>query len=484
MQRFGRKKDKDISSLQEPPSSDIGIRITTNSSSDTTAAFSGQIGYKYDNGPFYGTSQTKTVKFRSSLYIYGTNIQSLTCNGANLDTVDLLKTTKLTSLIFYSTGCSTINWGTSANIISLDTVVCDSNTASNTTKLNSLAALLPSRTSKSWGSITIYNKGIMESVESSFMAKDWYFGSTLLYSSPERIPSAIRELGIPRIWESARYGKDRYIGVMDSSLDSDLTNLTYANITIRGNVADGSGQIADDTGVYHGNKVMSTLIGNGTRYYGVCPQADAIFVRICDKGTSTADGNSVRNGLNHFVNYKSNTGNLDVVNYSYTSSFSSFLADYYTVKLKITHLRERGVLLACAAGNEGGIDSSRLWPKCDSDGVSIGAAISANTIAGYSQGHLGLDFVARTDISVEYKANSSSVLSGTSGATPMFSGIFCLIKNILYYKNNRVEPTIEQVLDVIKKRTYEVPGEDIKRQGYGNINFNAYRTTIPNVPQT
>ena len=476
MQRLFRKHEKTIAT-PAPPSGTASITFTGSG----TVSIKGQYGYTVDGSYYWNSAPVSNIYAKSSFAVFGNDVTEFSCTGGVLSNLTLTSTTKLTTLNLYNSSCTTFSYN-STNLRNLHTFVADTTTAASTSKLNTLLSSLPSRVSKAWGSITIYSSSIMASIESSYMAKDWYFGSTLLYSAPDKIPQAIKDLGIPRFWESARYGAGRRIGVLDSCFDSNLTNITYSNVTILGNFADYTGQVADDVGVYHGNKIASCLVGNGTIYYGVCPQAKLYIGRIAPKGQSSATFQAITNGLTSLYSSPSNPY-VDTINYSYSSAASSTTANYYNWGHLLEILTDnRNTIMCCGSGNEGNINTVDYFPKCSTDALSIGASTTDSSLASYSEGHLGLDFVARTNIAVEYKAGVKGNLNGTSGATPMFNGMYCLMKNILYYKNGTT-PTIQQVLDALKRRTYQL-NIDVKKEGYGNVSFNAYRATIPTVPQS
>lgn len=274
------------------------------------------------------------------------------------------------------------------------------------------------------------------------------------------IPKGVKLIGAPSVWGKTK-GKGIKIAVLDTGCDVDHPDL-------RDRIIGGRNFTGDDRGnpnIYndyngHGTHVAGTIAAseNGQGVMGVAPQADLLIVKVLDKNGS-GQYKWIIDGIHYAVEQR-----VDIISMSLGGS-----EDVYELHKAIQDAIKKGVLVVCAAGNEGdGRDNSDeyAYPGAYNEVISVGAVNLERQSSPFSNSHNEIDLVAPGEqILSTYPNGTYAKLSGTSMATPHVSGALALIKNIAtqYFERNLSETELYAQLI---KRTVPL-GNSPKLEGNG-----------------
>ncbi len=232
-------------------------------------------------------------------------------------------------------------------------------------------------------------------------------------------------------------GKGVVCGVLDTGLDTQDVYLSRSFSGYFKDAVNDSVRPYDDNG--HGTAVSSLIAGE----YGVAPD---VLLAVC-KGfgaNGMSDDSTILECTEWFYGLKESGIPLYVINNSWGEPEAQYMI---TVLQKWDSL---GILSSFSAGNNGPfyrmIDAPSVYPIT----FSIGATTESDTLAWYSSrgpapdtgifsdtmlwpvpdwNYTKPDFVAPGDyMYVALPGKNHGIVSGTSFATPVFSGLLCLMK--------------------------------------------------------
>lgn len=225
-------------------------------------------------------------------------------------------------------------------------------------------------------------------------------------------------------------------------------------------LVEGNGDGEDDNG--HGTHVSGIIAGrgnNGTGIAGVCWSAKLIPIKFMNSSGwgSTSD---VIDGIEYAIDR-----GAKIVNGSFASSSRS-----RALEDEVEHAKRRNVLLVVAAGNHSAdIDKEKSYPASLTDGnlLVVAASTSTDALASFSNyGKSNVDVAApgqgilSTDLGGRYK-----ILSGTSMATPMVSGLAALLRA----KNSNA--TYAQIRSAIRGSVDKLPAFHGRTYSGGRVNL-------------
>ncbi|QCJ42478.1 serine protease [Bacillus sp. S3] len=281
------------------------------------------------------------------------------------------------------------------------------------------------------------------------------------------VPKGVEMIQAPEVWRASR-GKGMTIAILDTGCETDHIDLKDRIIGGRNFTKDDRGDqnnYRDYNG--HGTHVAGTMaaIFNETGVVGVAPEANLLIVKVLDKKGS-GQYEWIINGINYAIEQK-----VDIISMSLGGS-----ADVPELHDVIKKAIANGILVVCAAGNEGdGRDSTDelAYPGAYNEVICVGAIGLNRKISEFSNSNKEVDVVAPGEsILSTYLNGKYAKLSGTSMATPHVAGALALIKAISNqaFDRNLTEPELYAQLI---RRTIPL-GNSPKLEGNGMV----YLTTV------
>jgi major intracellular serine protease len=266
------------------------------------------------------------------------------------------------------------------------------------------------------------------------------------------------DLKVPNVWKKTK-GKDIRVAVLDSgcSIHPDLK----ANIDYKLSKSFIPNEDIYDNYVGHSTHVAG-IIGaelNEAGIVGVAPEVTIITVKVLGKNGGSV-GNSVEQGLDYCIQLKP-----DIVNMSLGGA-----EPMVSLHEKIKKLFDMGIIVVCAAGNNG--EEKVLYPAQYDETIAVGsyspATIRSRSL--FSSYGDTLDIMAPGEEILSTWLNAQySVLSGTSMAAPFVSGVLALM--LSYYKAQGKKLTIDEMKNKLLTNCIDIgaTGKD-KFTGWGVIN--------------
>lgn len=255
---------------------------------------------------------------------------------------------------------------------------------------------------------------------------------------------SVPKIGVPAVWQQGFDGSGVKLAIVDTGIDPNHPDFE-GRILARKNFAGGSGD--DENG--HGTHVAGIAAGTGAasngKYRGVAPGAKLLVAKVLD-----ANGGGSMSGVMAGVEWAVEQG-AQVVNLSLGGSGSCDGTDALST-LCDAAVRERGVVLCVAAGNEGPGASTVGSPGCARLVITVGATDDGDRVTSFSSRGPTADGRVKPDIVfpgfgiVSAQASGTQLgsvivsgyisLNGTSMATPHAAGAVCL----LLQANNALTP--------------------------------------------
>ena len=262
-------------------------------------------------------------------------------------------------------------------------------------------------------------------------------------------------LRAPALWELGLTGKGITVAVIDTGIHphADLT-LPKNRIVAFFDVVGGRKTPYDDNG--HGTHVAGIVGGNGFssggRFRGIAPEATLVGVKVLD-GTGAGRLSDVMAGVEWCVAHRQRLG-IRVVNLSLGApAVSSWRDD--PLALAVGTAWEAGLVVCCAAGNDGPNPSTIVTPGIHPAVLTVGASDDRGTadasddgVALFSSRGPTPDGDVKPDVVLpgvnitsaippslrlpgrrlqKGSGGSYATFSGTSMATPMASGLAALL---------------------------------------------------------
>jgi hypothetical protein len=267
-------------------------------------------------------------------------------------------------------------------------------------------------------------------------------------------------------------------------------NYTFDNGSDINNASDGQG---------HGTNVSGIIVANSI-HVGIAPGANIIPIKVLDNmgsGSFTAVDQALQWVIDNRTTY-----NISVVNMS-LAAFSNYITyDLDSTGLKIQTLRNAGVAVVVAAGNDfyshnsaQGMAYPAIFPQTVSAGAVFDANIGsvwygdgalANTtgpdrLTPFSQRlHSTVSPINRTDIfapgasltsSGIISDTSSSTMDGTSQATPVVAGVILLMQQH-YLRQYGALPSIDVIETALRSSAVTVNDGDDEDDNVTNTGLN------------
>ena len=227
----------------------------------------------------------------------------------------------------------------------------------------------------------------------------------------DRLPWSSGRLQVVRAWAKTT-GKGARVAVLDSGVDCGHPDLA-PNCARGYNAFDPKAAPADDNG--HGTHVAGIIAGarNGGGMAGMAPEATILPVKVLNSSGSSKTSD-VLTGLAWATRQKPDIINLSLGKPQYSEALGK----------AVTAARKAGILVVCAAGNDGGPVS---YPAAYEDSVAVAAMDFSNKLAAFSSRGPEIDFIAPgVRIYSAFPGGNFRLMSGTSQAAPHVSGLAAL----------------------------------------------------------
>jgi thermitase len=250
-------------------------------------------------------------------------------------------------------------------------------------------------------------------------------------------PTSDRDIDAPQAWDKTKGSSSTRIAILDTGVREshpDLTGKVVArnNWTWMDAIGTEPNRDATDDRYGHGTHVAgiaAALTNNGTGIAGVCPDCSLVAVKVLnDDGSGAYD--YIANGILWTVgcDVRDNAGNCqnapraNVINLSLGGTYNSI-----TLQDAVNKAWNRGVVLSCAAGNNG--NSVKFYPAAYTNCIAVAATDSSDRKAAWSNYGKGWVDVAApgVDILSSVLSGGYEPWSGTSMATPHVSGLAGLL---------------------------------------------------------
>ncbi|SFJ88164.1 S8 family peptidase [Thermoflavimicrobium dichotomicum] len=245
------------------------------------------------------------------------------------------------------------------------------------------------------------------------------------------IPKGVKMIKAPEFWQASNKGEDVVVAVLDTGCQIDHPDLKDRIIDKRNFSTDYNGDPDQvDDGAGHGTHVAGTIaaIENDLGVVGVAPQVKLLIVKVLSNdGSGTYE--SVINGIDYATNWKGSNGQrVRVINMSLGGP-----NDDPELHAAIKRAVEQGIVVVCAAGNEGdgkAETEEKSYPGAYPEVVQVGAVDFQGKFTEFTNTNSQVDLVAPGhQIVSTYPKSQYATLSGTSMATPHVSGAIALIIN-------------------------------------------------------
>lgn len=287
---------------------------------------------------------------------------------------------------------------------------------------------------------------------------------------PGEIPEGVLLTGAPHVWPENQ-GEDAVVAVLDTGVSPhpDL----IPNLLPGRNFTDehSTDNTNDEHG--HGTHVAGTIAANG-RIKGVAPQAKILPCKVL-----TSDGFGsftwVADALDWLVGAKQAGINVVAANLSLGGAGGSD-----RLRDAVKRATEAGILVVCAAGNNGDGDASTdeiSYPAAYPDSTAVAAVDFTLKAARFSSSNREVD-VAGPGVTVfsTWIGGSYVRLSGTSMATPHVTGLAALLARKHYLRFGKW-PTEPELYLLLKYGTV-----DIEPLGVDASTGAGFATLYPRMP--
>ena len=392
-------------------------------------------------------------------------IYKIDVSNNNINNIHFEKCTRLNTFVGYDNKIEMLDF---TNCNELQRVHIQNNPICvNKVNMQQMIFSLPDRNKKSFGSILMYDfvpprneesmsegqksiRNLRRELENISIAKDWYFGSAIIYDEIEnkKMPNYVLWSNAYEIWESAEYGKglvyadvyNMYIRDTISEWDSDIFLRKY-EVKADGTVIENT--LIDETATFdngHGTGVASTLLSNGTNGYGLIPKAKLVGVFRANNGFahSLIASKNVPDKLNElekldFIVQTSTLANKEGYNYpEYEQSVKRLLEN------------KKAIWFCCSSNNGDDDDSTKDEIAYAPEALLVSGSLSDIDTQSFNS-YTGPSFSSdRIKLTAPYIAQETygtkengyiNTKIGTSYTCPIVAGIFGLLK-ILYVKKH------------------------------------------------
>lgn len=263
------------------------------------------------------------------------------------------------------------------------------------------------------------------------------------------------KLHIQKFWNFSK-GRQVKIAVLDSGVPTHvdlIINKTLArNFVMTENDGDHFGHSTSIIGLLNAQYNFNDI-------EGICPEAEIIPIKVLDF-EGGGEEKDIKKALEYCLYLKP-----DIINLSFGSP-DKLGRDFEDILLKLKNL---GVFVICASGNKG--SNSLDYPASSEHTIAVGSIDETDTRSIFSSYGEGIDFVfPGSNLYTTCNTNRYCYVTGTSFATPIFTGILALYLG--YLKNLNIKYSFGDVMTELERCALDLGavGKD-DMFGYGSINL-------------
>ncbi len=285
----------------------------------------------------------------------------------------------------------------------------------------------------------LYKVEVPETVTTEALLKAPAPGVTITEVYDDFPVKALLDKAVPRVradlvWNLGEKGTGMRIGICDTGLDKDHPDVKGRVLGTKDFTGEG-----DYDGNGHGTHVATIAVGNGSasdgKYRGAAPEA-SVFMAKGLKSDGTGMASDIAEGIEWLADQ-------DVQAISLSLGGKAQAGVHDILQQTVEAAVDAGVVVFCAAGNEGPAHKTIATPGVSPKVITVGATDDSDHIADFSSRGPTPDGVTKPDIVapgvniIAGRANGTSLghvidqyyteLSGTSMATPLAAGCSLLL---------------------------------------------------------
>nr|WP_235483355.1 S8 family serine peptidase [Leifsonia sp. Leaf325] len=300
--------------------------------------------------------------------------------------------------------------------------------------------------------------------------------ATAAHADPVRdLEYWLGDYGFTQAWTTSK-GAGVKVAVIDTGIDgsvAELKGVVVGGADVSGiGSANGQKPVGDDDS--HGTQVASLLAGRGTGegngVLGVAPEAQLLSVSVAF-GSDSKSKISTDDQIAEAVRWAVDNG-ASIINMSLTRNTVDWPQSWDDAFL---YAFQNDVIVVAAAGNRGG-GTSQVGAPATIPGVVVVAGVDRNKEASFDASSQGITIsVAAPSEQLVGVVPGGGYVSwnGTSGATPLVSGLLALVRSA--YPDLNAADAINRVIATANPNGHEVPSPIY---GNGLIDASAALTAI------
>lgn len=302
--------------------------------------------------------------------------------------------------------------------------------------------------------------------------------------------TSVPKINAPQVWAAGLKGQGIKVAVVDTGLDDTHPDFAGRIVAMKSFVGDSA---RDDNG--HGTHVAGTIAGSGAKsggkYVGVAPEASLYIAKVL-----RANGSGATSGVMAGIEWAVLEQKVQIINLSLGSAGPCDGTDALST-LCDEAVRQAGVVMCVAAGNEGPDEKTVGSPGCARFVITVGAITDNDQMARFSSrgptadGRIkpdvvfpGVGIIAPQAVGTRLGTvieDGYVASDGTSMATPHASGVAALMLQA------NPSLTAEQVKTQMLAAAVSI-GAQPNEQGVGKVDaFIAYQKALsvspPPTPQ-
>ena len=279
---------------------------------------------------------------------------------------------------------------------------------------------------------------------------------------------------IKLFWNKGITGEGIKVGIVDTGLQLDHPMYNGKILCGKNFSNDGNPEDNLSSNHYHGTAVTSLVCGDYMNYqaYGIAPDCKIVIGKAMnDKGVGNST--NIANAITYCVQQ-----GVDIINCSL-----GCVDDTQVLRNAVNLAVSNGISIVCASGNDGHNDTDGSvrevrYPGAYGESICVGAIDINFKVADFSNSNEFVDVVAPgQDILCAYPGDKYAIISGTSFATPIISGILALLKQKFRIDFKR-DPVESELYGMLLKYTREIKGVPRSMQGNGYADLSIRREKI------